>query len=158
MCDLKRTLDATVIISIDIMTSIWQRLFQGHCVLEMPSGTGKTVSLLSLIVSYQQVYNPLYLSINHHYHIMPSSTPPTGSWSTVRVQYRKSRKHWRSWKGWWNTEYRVQTQWRRRKKNQTLWDWDWPAERIFAYIPRCGFYRRNLSGAQLYSNCCIFAI
>ncbi|PPQ66084.1 hypothetical protein CVT26_010826, partial [Gymnopilus dilepis] len=32
MCDLKRTLDAT-----------------GHCVLEMPSGTGKTVSLLSLI-------------------------------------------------------------------------------------------------------------
>lgn len=30
-------------------------LVQGHCVLEMPSGTGKTVSLLSLIVSYQQV-------------------------------------------------------------------------------------------------------
>ncbi|CAE6505762.1 unnamed protein product [Rhizoctonia solani] len=39
MCDLKRTLDAT-----------------GHCVLEMPSGTGKTISLLSLIVSYQQFY------------------------------------------------------------------------------------------------------
>ncbi|TBU32464.1 DNA repair helicase [Dichomitus squalens] len=39
MCDLKRTLDAT-----------------GHCLLEMPSGTGKTVSLLSLIVSYQQFY------------------------------------------------------------------------------------------------------
>ncbi|KAF2495329.1 DNA repair helicase RAD3 [Lophium mytilinum] len=38
MCDLKRTLDAG-----------------GHCVLEMPSGTGKTVSLLSLIVAYQQV-------------------------------------------------------------------------------------------------------
>ncbi|KZT57924.1 DNA repair helicase [Calocera cornea HHB12733] len=37
MCDLKRTLDA-----------------QGHGVLEMPSGTGKTVSLLSLIVSYQR--------------------------------------------------------------------------------------------------------
>jgi DNA excision repair protein ERCC-2 len=36
MCDLKRTLDAS-----------------GHCVLEMPSGTGKTVSLLSLIVAYQ---------------------------------------------------------------------------------------------------------
>ncbi|KAF8136351.1 hypothetical protein EV363DRAFT_1319374, partial [Boletus edulis] len=29
---------------------------QGHCVLEMPSGTGKTVSLLSLIVSYQQFH------------------------------------------------------------------------------------------------------
>lgn len=39
MCDLKRTLDAS-----------------GHCVLEMPSGTGKTVSLLSLIVSYQQFF------------------------------------------------------------------------------------------------------
>lgn len=36
MCDLKRTLDTG-----------------GHCVLEMPSGTGKTVSLLSLIVAYQ---------------------------------------------------------------------------------------------------------
>lgn len=39
MCDLKRTLDSN-----------------GHCVLEMPSGTGKTVSLLSLIVSYQRFY------------------------------------------------------------------------------------------------------
>ncbi|KPI40298.1 DNA repair helicase rad15 [Cyphellophora attinorum] len=39
MCDLKRTLDAG-----------------GHCVLEMPSGTGKTISLLSLIVAYQQFY------------------------------------------------------------------------------------------------------
>ena len=39
MCDLKRTL--------------WQG---GHCVLEMPSGTGKTISLLSLIVAYQQHY------------------------------------------------------------------------------------------------------
>jgi DNA excision repair protein ERCC-2 len=28
----------------------------GHCVLEMPSGTGKTVTLLSLIVAYQQYY------------------------------------------------------------------------------------------------------
>ncbi|KAL2869351.1 TFIIH/NER complex ATP-dependent 5'-3' DNA helicase subunit RAD3 [Aspergillus lucknowensis] len=37
MCDLKKTLDAG-----------------GHCVLEMPSGTGKTVTLLSLIVAYQQ--------------------------------------------------------------------------------------------------------
>ncbi|CAM0139211.1 unnamed protein product [Umbelopsis sp. WA50703] len=36
MCDLKKALDA-----------------QGHCVLEMPSGTGKTVSLLALIVAYQ---------------------------------------------------------------------------------------------------------
>lgn len=33
-------------------------MLQGHCVLEMPSGTGKTVSLLSLIVSYQQACIP----------------------------------------------------------------------------------------------------
>ncbi|KAG0053043.1 DNA-dependent ATPase of the nucleotide excision repair factor 4 complex [Gryganskiella cystojenkinii] len=39
MCSLKQALDA-----------------QGHGVLEMPSGTGKTVSLLSLIISYQQFY------------------------------------------------------------------------------------------------------
>ncbi|CAG8653628.1 5372_t:CDS:2, partial [Paraglomus occultum] len=39
MCDLKKALDA-----------------QGHCLLEMPSGTGKTVSLLSLIVAYMMHY------------------------------------------------------------------------------------------------------
>lgn len=37
MSDIKKTLDRG-----------------GKCVLEMPSGTGKTVSLLSLIVAYQQ--------------------------------------------------------------------------------------------------------
>lgn len=35
MLDLKRTLDA-----------------RGHCLLEMPTGTGKTITLLSLITSY----------------------------------------------------------------------------------------------------------
>nr|CAG8465117.1 15422_t:CDS:10 [Entrophospora candida] len=39
MADLKKALDA-----------------QGNCLLEMPSGTGKTVSLLSLIISYQMFY------------------------------------------------------------------------------------------------------
>ncbi|KAK9455484.1 hypothetical protein V1511DRAFT_293400 [Dipodascopsis uninucleata] len=39
MCDLKRSLDAG-----------------GNCILEMPSGTGKTVSLLSLTVAYQMFY------------------------------------------------------------------------------------------------------
>ncbi|KAJ3256386.1 DNA-dependent ATPase of the nucleotide excision repair factor 4 complex [Boothiomyces macroporosus] len=39
MRDIKRTLDA-----------------QGHSLLEMPSGTGKTISLLSLIVAYQMHY------------------------------------------------------------------------------------------------------
>ncbi|CAG5118386.1 unnamed protein product, partial [Candidula unifasciata] len=44
MQELKRSLDA-----------------KGHCVLEMPSGTGKTVSLLSLIISYMQA-NPLHVT------------------------------------------------------------------------------------------------
>ncbi|ANZ76199.1 BA75_02347T0 [Komagataella pastoris] len=39
MCDIKRTLD-----------------IGGNCILEMPSGTGKTISLLSLTVSYQMFY------------------------------------------------------------------------------------------------------
>ncbi|GME91265.1 unnamed protein product [[Candida] boidinii] len=39
MCDIKRTLDVG-----------------GNCILEMPSGTGKTVSLLSLTVAYQMFY------------------------------------------------------------------------------------------------------
>lgn len=34
---------------------------QGHGVLEMPSGTGKTVSLLALIMAYQRVSDPLGL-------------------------------------------------------------------------------------------------
>ena len=34
---------------------------QGHGVLEMPSGTGKTVSLLALIMAYQRVSGPLGL-------------------------------------------------------------------------------------------------
>lgn len=41
MLELKKTLDA-----------------KGHCALEMPSGTGKTISLLSLIVAYMKA-NPL---------------------------------------------------------------------------------------------------
>ncbi|KAK3095085.1 hypothetical protein FSP39_010122 [Pinctada imbricata] len=39
MLELKRSLDA-----------------KGHCVLEMPSGTGKTISLLSLIVAYMKAH------------------------------------------------------------------------------------------------------
>ena len=56
MCDLKRTLDATVRIPYRGAPWLSNKPMKGHCVLEMPSGTGKTVSLLSLIVSYQQVY------------------------------------------------------------------------------------------------------
>jgi len=36
-------------------------MFQGHALLEMPSGTGKTTTLLSLIVAYMKA-NPLDLT------------------------------------------------------------------------------------------------
>ena len=36
-------------------------LMQGHCLLEMPSGTGKTTTLLSLIVAYMKAH-PLDLT------------------------------------------------------------------------------------------------
>lgn len=55
MVDLKRVLDSKVTIS--------SYIFQGHAVLEMPCGTGKTISLLSLILAYQSVnYINLYAS------------------------------------------------------------------------------------------------
>lgn len=44
MCELKKCLDA-----------------RGHGLLEMPSGTGKTISLLALIISYQ-MHNPAHAS------------------------------------------------------------------------------------------------
>ena len=54
MCDLKKTLDRS-----------------GKSILEMPSGTGKTVSLLSLIVAYQQAQPEkrklIYCSREHAY-------------------------------------------------------------------------------------------
>lgn len=31
-------------------------MLQGHCLLEMPSGTGKTTTLLSLIVAYMKAH------------------------------------------------------------------------------------------------------
>jgi DNA excision repair protein ERCC-2 len=65
MLELKRTLDAKVRVRLVIIICYKLRIavdkkrcplsgfvLQGHCVLEMPSGTGKTVSLLSLIVAY----------------------------------------------------------------------------------------------------------
>ncbi|XP_015416681.1 PREDICTED: TFIIH basal transcription factor complex helicase XPD subunit [Myotis davidii] len=55
MLELKRTLDA-----------------KGHGVLEMPSGTGKTVSLLALIMAYQRAY-PLEVTKNLCIH--PEVTP-----------------------------------------------------------------------------------
>lgn len=36
---------------------------KGHCLLEMPSGTGKTISLLSLLVAYQAHQKEKYQSI-----------------------------------------------------------------------------------------------
>lgn len=38
------------------MRQLKNALHEGHCLLEMPTGTGKTVTLLSLILSYQHKY------------------------------------------------------------------------------------------------------
>lgn len=57
----------------------------GHCVLEMPSGTGKTVSLLSLIVAYQQHYP------EHRKLIYCSRTNPLtllSSYYSTKLKYR----------------------------------------------------------------------
>lgn len=40
-----------------ILNYIIYKTLQGHGLLEMPSGTGKTISLLSLIVAYM-IQNP----------------------------------------------------------------------------------------------------
>ncbi len=53
MVKLKQSLDAANSTS----SSSQKSAGGGTCVLEMPSGTGKTVSLLSLITSYQ-IHNP----------------------------------------------------------------------------------------------------
>ena len=78
MSDLKRTLDAG-----------------GHCVLEMPSGTGKTVSLLSLIVSYQQVRSTsfeLRFVVPLADTSLPSSTQRNESSSTAHEPFPRSRR------------------------------------------------------------------
>jgi hypothetical protein len=83
MSDLKETLDAG-----------------GHCVLEMPSGTGKTVSLLSLIVSYMQV--SFTLSEHYNLYLCPrspnprSSTRPSGNSSTAPGRYPRSKRRSRN--------------------------------------------------------------
>ena len=57
MCDLKRMYVAiNYVVPMAHLCNLGTLDAGGHCVLEMPSGTGKTVSLLSLIVAYQQYY------------------------------------------------------------------------------------------------------
>lgn len=85
-------------------------IMEGHCVLEMPSGTGKTVSLLSLIVSYQQVFLLLPCSsykspvwpfwhyswcIHHHPLVLPYETKtslllPNSSWNRESLVWIKA--------------------------------------------------------------------
>jgi DNA excision repair protein ERCC-2 len=56
----------------------------GNCVLEMPSGTGKTVSLLSLLVAYQQYY-PTKRKL-----IYCSSTSPSSAIACAAMFYAKT--------------------------------------------------------------------
>lgn len=58
MQEVKKALDAQVRkwYHCDILATRFFFLFKGHCLLEMPSGTGKTVSLLSLVVAYMRKF------------------------------------------------------------------------------------------------------
>lgn len=58
---------------------------QGHCLLEMPSGTGKTITLLSLIVAYQQVLLPPSLSL---FPLSPPSRAGLGGFICSLINYR----------------------------------------------------------------------
>ena len=51
-CCARRGVRACVCVCAD-MSKLKSTLHGGHCLLEMPTGTGKTVSLLSLILSFQ---------------------------------------------------------------------------------------------------------
>ena len=68
----------------------------GHCVLEMPSGTGKTVSLLSLIVAYQQYYpeHRKLIYCSREWRNLPNALLSC-SWSP-QVPCPRLRKRWRS--------------------------------------------------------------
>ena len=91
MCDLKRTLDASVRYrSSKIVTLVLNETLKGHCVLEMPSGTGKTVSLLSLIVSYQQV--SLLTIFLHLTSDNFSSIPLKGNLFTALGQFQRLKR------------------------------------------------------------------
>lgn len=55
------------------MSKLKSTLHGGHCLLEMPTGTGKTVSLLSLILSFQYA-DP---SIGKLVYVSPCPAPRT---------------------------------------------------------------------------------
>ena len=61
---------------------------KGHCLLEMPTGTGKTVSLLSLITSYQ-LGVPETGKLVYCTRTVPEMTKVIKELKTV-VKYRKS--------------------------------------------------------------------
>ncbi|RCH91594.1 DNA-dependent ATPase of the nucleotide excision repair factor 4 complex, partial [Rhizopus azygosporus] len=73
MCDLKRSLDA-----------------EGHCVLEMPSGTGKTVSLLSLIVAYQMQYPEKHRKLVYCSRTVPEIDKALGELKRL-MKYRRNQ-------------------------------------------------------------------
>lgn len=67
----------------------------GHSVLEMPSGTGKTVSLLSLIVAYQQHY-PEHRKLIYCSRMSLLCEDSKYILIRYKVLCPKSRRHWRN--------------------------------------------------------------
>jgi DNA excision repair protein ERCC-2 len=75
MCELKMTLDA-----------------EGHGVLEMPSGTGKTVSLLSLIVAYILQYPNKLIKLVYCSRTVPEIEKAIGELKRLIEYYKKETK------------------------------------------------------------------
>ena len=73
MLELKRTLDA-----------------KGHCLLEMPSGTGKTATLLSLIVAYMIEYPETVRKLIYCSRTVPEIEKVIAELQNLMVYYEKN--------------------------------------------------------------------
>ena len=80
----------------------------GHAILEMPTGTGKTVCLLSLLTAYL-----LHSSKFKRVKIMIFSL------FIVQELLLRWRKLWHNWKIFWKSEVKRQ----RIRKSWLVWDW-----------------------------------
>jgi Rad3-related DNA helicase len=73
---------------------------RGHCLLEMPTGTGKTITLLSFILAYQcaaasaLLRSRRGLGVTHARHCAGTRTRPLESSCTARAPCKR-------WTRWW---------------------------------------------------------
>lgn len=97
---LKRTLDST-----------------GHALLEMPTGTGKTICLLALLTSYL-THRTKYKKVSYLLF----------SWFIVRELWLRWKKHSKRLKTFWRKEAS------KKKGKRSFFVWVWLPKRIYACI------------------------